>query len=107
MSDGWLAVLQTAFGFGGYPGRRRKADLPWAECSQAVGLKTAKSKQISTNKCDAHPIRGSGCIYGCVTTGEVWQFLQLVDHRVTLHSTRIYVDNVGLLLAAFAAAVGE
>ena len=46
-------------------------------------------------------------IYGCVTTGEVWQFLQLVDHRVTLHSTRLYVDNVGLLLAAFGAAVGN
>ncbi len=46
-------------------------------------------------------------IYGCVTTGEVWQFLKLVDQRVTLHSTRLYVDNVGLLLAAFGAAVGN
>ena len=35
----WLAVLQTAFGFDGYPGRRRKASLPWAKFSQAVGLK--------------------------------------------------------------------
>ena len=39
-------------------------------------------------------------VYGCVTTGEVWQFLQLVDQRVTLHSIRLYIDNTDLLLAA-------
>lgn len=44
-------------------------------------------------------------MYGCVTTGEDWQFLRLVGVEVTLHRPRIYIDNVGLILAAFTAAV--
>jgi hypothetical protein len=40
-----------------------------------------------------------------VTTGEDWQFLRLVGVQVTLHRPRMYIDNVGLILAAFAAAV--
>lgn len=44
-------------------------------------------------------------MYGCVTTGEDWQFLRLVGTAVTLHRPRLYIDNVGLVLAAFGAAV--
>ena len=44
-------------------------------------------------------------VYGCVTTGEDWQFLRLIGTAVTLHRPRLYIDNVGLLLAAFGAAV--
>jgi hypothetical protein len=44
-------------------------------------------------------------IFGCVTTGEDWQFLQLVGTTVTMHNPRLYLNNVGLLLAAFAAAI--
>jgi hypothetical protein len=44
-------------------------------------------------------------LYGCVTTGEDWQFLRLVGTAVTLHRPRLYIDNVGLVLAAFLAAV--
>lgn len=44
-------------------------------------------------------------MYGCVTTGEDWQFLRLVGTAVTLHRPRLYIDNVGLLLAAFGVVV--
>jgi hypothetical protein len=44
-------------------------------------------------------------VYGCVTTGEDWQFLRLVGTAVTLHRPRLYIDNVGLILAAFDVAV--
>ncbi len=44
-------------------------------------------------------------IFGCVTTGEVWQFLGLTGTEVTIHRPRIYIDAVGLILAAFARAV--
>lgn len=46
-----------------------------------------------------------GPVYGCVTTGEVWQFLRLDGPAVTLHQPRLYVDNLGLVLAAFGRAV--
>lgn len=45
-------------------------------------------------------------VYGCVTTGEVWQFLGLTNDAVTLHRPRLYIAEVGLVLAAFARAVG-
>jgi hypothetical protein len=45
-------------------------------------------------------------VYGCVTTGEDWQFLGLSATAVTLHRPRLYIANVGLVLAAFGRAVG-
>ena len=44
-------------------------------------------------------------IYGCVTTGEAWQFLGLTGTAVTLHRPKLYIDNVGNILSAFARAV--
>ena len=46
-------------------------------------------------------------VYGCVTTGEGWQFLGLTGTAVTLHRPRLYIDDVGAVLAAFGRAVAE
>lgn len=40
-------------------------------------------------------------IYGCVTTGEAWQFLRLEDSIVTIDDRRYYINSVGTLLAVF------
>lgn len=45
-------------------------------------------------------------MYGCVTTGEDWQFLGLTGAAVTLHRPRLYISDVGSVLAAFVRAVG-
>lgn len=45
-------------------------------------------------------------ISGCVTTGESWQFLKLVDDTVLIDSERYYLVNLGLLLAVFDAIAG-
>ena len=47
--------------------------------------------------------RGTLPVYGCVTTGETWQFLQLADHAVVLDRDRYYLDNVPRILGAFLA----
>lgn len=39
-------------------------------------------------------------VFGCVTTGEDWQFLRLAGTTVTLHRPRLYIATVGLVLAA-------
>jgi hypothetical protein len=44
-------------------------------------------------------------VYGCVTTGEAWQFLRLEGAAVTVDRTRVYIDNVGGILAVFDAIV--
>lgn len=46
-------------------------------------------------------------VYGCVTTGEDWQFLGLTGTVVILHRPKLYIDSVASLLAVFARAVGS
>ncbi len=44
-------------------------------------------------------------LYGVLTTGEDWQFLKLDGDVVTLHANRLYLDSLGLVLAALGAAI--
>lgn len=44
-------------------------------------------------------------MYGCVTTGEVWQFLELRDSVAVLDERRYYLDNIGDILAIIQAIV--
>jgi hypothetical protein len=44
-------------------------------------------------------------VYGCVTTGEDWQFLRLAGPVATIGQGRLYIDNVGGILAALLACV--
>jgi len=37
-------------------------------------------------------------IYGCVTTGEVWQFLKLEQNIITIDKKHYYIDNVEKIL---------
>jgi hypothetical protein len=39
-------------------------------------------------------------VYGCVTSGEVWQFLRLQGSEITIDRVRFFLDNVGGILAA-------
>ncbi|HZV03654.1 MAG TPA: hypothetical protein VE999_01060 [Gemmataceae bacterium] len=46
-------------------------------------------------------------VFGCVTTGEAWQFLRLDGVEALLERRRYYIDNVGRILAAIQAIVNE
>ncbi len=46
-------------------------------------------------------------VFGCVSTGEDWQFLRLDDTVVTIDPRRLYIDNIGAILAAFLNAVQQ
>ncbi len=51
-----------------------------------------------------------GCnanVYGCVTTGEAWQFLRLSGNIAELDNRRFYLDNVAGVLGAISAVVRE
>lgn len=39
-------------------------------------------------------------VHGCVTSGEVWQFLRLEQGELIIDRTRFFLDNVGGILAA-------
>src|SRR5262249_7549363 len=44
-------------------------------------------------------------ISGCVTSGEVWQFLRLQEAAVLIDRDRLFIDNVGGILTALRAIV--
>ena len=50
------------------------------------------------NEREGRPIEA---VYGCVTNGDNWQFLRLAGDRAEIDRRRFYLDNVGLILAAF------
>jgi hypothetical protein len=51
--------------------------------------------------------RAAASVFGCVTTGEAWQFLRLSGDAVELDGRRFYLDNVGGVLGALLAVVVE
>lgn len=69
------------------------------------GLGQCIAQMVAAQVYNERAGQATEAMYGCVTTGEDWQFLRLVGTAVTLHRPRFYIDNVGLLLAAFGAAV--
>lgn len=42
-------------------------------------------------------------VYGCITTGELWQFLKLAGDALILDESRIYIDRVDLILGTLKA----
>ncbi len=46
-------------------------------------------------------------LFGCVTTGEAWQFLRLEGTTAGIDITRYYIDNVGLVLAVWQAVIAQ
>ncbi len=46
-------------------------------------------------------------IYGCVTTGEAWQFLRLDGTTIVIDRNRYYIDNVGTILGVFQAIIAS
>ena len=45
-------------------------------------------------------------VFGCVTTGEDWQFLRLDGQEMVIDPSRRYINRVGSVLEALLAAVG-
>ena len=72
----------------------KKSDIK-AGLGQCVAqmLGAQKFNQIEDN---AIPI-----IYGCVTTGEDWQFLSLQDSQISVDAQRYYVNELGKVLGIF------
>lgn len=72
----------------------KKQDFDWgtAQCvAQMVGA------QIFNQKHEEPPLP----IFGCVTTGEAWQFLKLEGSVILVDQARYYIDNVGQILGVF------
>lgn len=72
-----------------------------------AGLGQCVAQMVAARDYNEREKAGIAAVYGCVTTGEAWQFLVLEGTAVTIDRTRIYIDNVGAILGMFAAIVAR
>ena len=64
------------------------------------GLGQCAAQMVAARMFNQAAGRGEAPVFGCVTTGEVWQFLQLSDGTAMIDRRRYYLDNVeGILVA--------
>jgi len=68
-----------------------------------VGLGQCIAQMVGARKFNEAAGRTTSPVYGCVTTGETWQFLRLADQAALLNRDRYYLDNVGGILRALLA----
>jgi hypothetical protein len=72
-----------------------------------AGLGQCVAQMVAAQVYNERSGQPSPAVYGCVTTGEDWQFLRLAGAVVTLDQGRLYIDNVGNILAALQAALQQ
>jgi hypothetical protein len=65
-----------------------------------AGLGQCIAQLVAAREFNKSSKLGEVPLFGCVTTGEAWQFLRLLGPRAELDSRRFYLDNVPGVLAA-------
>jgi hypothetical protein len=71
------------------------------------GLGQCVAQMVAADRFNQSGGRTEGPVFGCVTTGEAWQFLRLAGPEALLDRRRLYIDNVGAILAAIQAIIAE
>jgi hypothetical protein len=70
-----------------------------------AGLGQCIAQMVAANLFNRASEQAEIPIYGCVTTGEIWQFLQLLQKVVLIDEKRYYLDDIGRILAVIQAIV--
>jgi hypothetical protein len=68
-----------------------------------AGLGQCAAQMVGVQRFNERAGEAPHPVYGCVTTGEVWQFLRLEGTSLLIDPQRLFIDNVGGLLAALQA----
>jgi hypothetical protein len=63
-----------------------------------AGLGQCVAQMVGARLFNQHEGNGLETIFGCVTTGEDWQFLKLEHDTVVIDSRRYYIDRVDTIL---------
>jgi hypothetical protein len=72
-----------------------------------AGLGQCVAQMVAARMFNHAAGRADAPLFGCVTTGEVWQFLQLVEEIAVIDRRRYYLDDVEGILAAFQAIIAS
>ena len=71
-----------------------------------AGLGQCAAQMVAAQVFRERAGRSGRPVFGCVTTGEDWQFLRLDGQELVIDPSRRYINRVGSVLAALLAAVG-
>ncbi len=71
------------------------------------GLRQCIAQMVAADRFNRAAGREGLPVFGCVTTGEAWQFAKLAGSEVLLEQRRYYIDMVDLILGAFQAIIDE
>ncbi len=71
------------------------------------GLGQCAAQMVAARMLNEKEGKPAARVYGCVTTGEAWQFLSLEQSQLSIDRARHYIDNVSLILAVFQAIVAD
>src|SRR5262245_16032655 len=72
-----------------------------------AGLGQCIAQMVAAHHFNRAAGRGGFPVFGCVTTGETWQFLRLVEPAALLDRRRYYLDDVAGILGALLAILRE
>lgn len=65
-----------------------------------AGLGQCAAQMLAAWRFNQRKAMPQGSVYGCVTTGEVWQFLKLEENTLEIDTERYYLNELELLLGA-------
>jgi hypothetical protein len=71
------------------------------------GLGQCAAQMLGAQRLNQQEGAGIETVYGCVTTGEAWQFLRLNQTNLELDTERYYINEVGTILAVLQAIIGQ
>lgn len=71
------------------------------------GLGQCTALMVAARRFNVRQGKPAARVYGCVTTGEVWQFLRFDEENIIYDRVRFFLDDVGRVLAAFMHVVAE
>ncbi len=72
-----------------------------------LGLGQCAAQMVGARQFNEHRGRVGGSVFGCVTTGEVWQFLKLEASQLGLDRLRCNIDKLGTILAVIQAMIAS
>jgi hypothetical protein len=71
------------------------------------GLGQCAAQMLGAQRLNQQEGTGIETVYGCVTTGEAWQFLRLNQTTLELDTERYYINEVETILAVLQAIIGQ
>jgi hypothetical protein len=71
------------------------------------GLGQCVAQMVAADQFNQNAGQSDSPVFGCVTTGEAWQFLKLAGTEALMDRRRHYIDNVDKILGVIQAIIAE